>query len=672
MLLCNPVSGDLTMIRHLGNSLSGMGDVAAAHACYVCAGDRPSSPWSGASPMQLLGMDKVGSDRFTVEAIRRTEMYEYALGLCSGDGTTTTAPVAFEDFHVYRLVLATVLAEAGKFDQATKYIDGLGHMVRNTDPAEIRKRFTHTFIVELDALASRLRGASVASYCDSALNEFWVDGIAEILLLYDSAKRSPVSSLLYGKDRKGVGGDETVADIVTDTVAAAAANMSSSGFLSSEEIKTAVSDRVAESNDTFSPDREEHWSSSDLLSMTPVSAPAPNVWPDSAAEKPARDISTPSPAMSANTQPYTYQLGDGYRAPALDLNVSYKPSVDATLQSEISVPDIGSAENNHAKDESTPCTGDDSVISGSPDSFGVDGESMSRFDVAESENVTDTGMVRNDRSPPTTPASGFNDADDIGSADGTDGVPPGKSNADDHSDPSGPSPEPVLSVPTFSTTSADGPSLLAEHDTPAAVPAAVVPPMRSGLSEPTAMPGLPVISRDQRRAAMDAKRKARAAARAAKGASAVLGNDPASELLAATGLFSPASVTALSPAPATEFSGSAPTTLPESPAVLAPTPEFSTPAAVVADTPSGAVPAVRMITPSDSIASVNDTSEASMPKTAQEKSVPTTPSSGWGFGSLLRKILVKDTIILDDGPPKYVFDKELDTYVPTDPKELQE
>ncbi|KAL3685238.1 hypothetical protein R1sor_003260 [Riccia sorocarpa] len=116
IMAANRTNGDDRVISHLGDCLWKVkGEVAAAHICYLVA-DAVFEPYTSTSRLCLTGADHWSNPRTfaTPEAIQRTEVYEYSKVL--GNSQFTLVP-----FQPYKLIYASMLAEAGKTNEALRY-----------------------------------------------------------------------------------------------------------------------------------------------------------------------------------------------------------------------------------------------------------------------------------------------------------------------------------------------------------------------------------------------------------------------------------------------------------------------------------------------------------------------------------------------------------------------
>ncbi|KAG6553655.1 hypothetical protein Mapa_004569 [Marchantia paleacea] len=116
IMAANRTNGDDRVISHLGDCLwKAKGEVAAAHICYLVA-DANFEAFTSTARLCLIGADHWTNPRTfaTPEAIQRTEIYEYSKVL--GNPQFILVP-----FQPYKLIYASMLAEAGKTSEALRY-----------------------------------------------------------------------------------------------------------------------------------------------------------------------------------------------------------------------------------------------------------------------------------------------------------------------------------------------------------------------------------------------------------------------------------------------------------------------------------------------------------------------------------------------------------------------
>ena len=143
-LLSNPVTGDIDMIRQLGESLLANGDVCAAHCCFLCIESTGQERL-----VQLYGA--LAGDIPAPESIQRTEIAEYAASLGGGSAA------AFTSFLPYKLTYATWLADSNQFQKALDYCDVIGRTLRDLPSATVRKCCSPSFLRRVMDLEERCR-----------------------------------------------------------------------------------------------------------------------------------------------------------------------------------------------------------------------------------------------------------------------------------------------------------------------------------------------------------------------------------------------------------------------------------------------------------------------------------------------------------------------------------
>ncbi|XP_024543719.1 protein transport protein SEC16A homolog [Selaginella moellendorffii] len=116
LMATNRTSGNDDAITRLGDALWGQKEqVAAAHLCYLLVDQNPEAFFSDGR-IRLIGADhwKYPRTFFTPLAFKRTELYEYVK-------TKGNPQFTLVCFQPYKIVYATMLAEAGQTEEALRY-----------------------------------------------------------------------------------------------------------------------------------------------------------------------------------------------------------------------------------------------------------------------------------------------------------------------------------------------------------------------------------------------------------------------------------------------------------------------------------------------------------------------------------------------------------------------
>ena len=123
-IISNRVSGWDTVVVSLGDRLREMGEVSAAHFCYMVSGCPVGSPLEEGTRICLLGSghsDVVSRALCTLdslEAFDRTEAYEWVKRRGNKNAT-------LKSFQPFKIIIAARLIDAGLMDQARAYVESL-------------------------------------------------------------------------------------------------------------------------------------------------------------------------------------------------------------------------------------------------------------------------------------------------------------------------------------------------------------------------------------------------------------------------------------------------------------------------------------------------------------------------------------------------------------------
>ena len=123
-IISNRVSGWDTIVVSLGDRLREMGEVSAAHFCYMVCGCPVGSPLDEGTRICLLGCSHADTvsralrSLDSVEAFDRTEAYEWVKRRGNKNAT-------LKSFQPFKIIFAARLIDAGLVDQARAYVESL-------------------------------------------------------------------------------------------------------------------------------------------------------------------------------------------------------------------------------------------------------------------------------------------------------------------------------------------------------------------------------------------------------------------------------------------------------------------------------------------------------------------------------------------------------------------
>lgn len=178
-IMTNPVRGDVTTIEHLAQSLVAVGDVEAAHICYLCAEHTPDPcRFDSAATLTLLGLGSAPSPAVLppVHTVRLTEVLEFARAQAS-EGADLQG---IHGFHTFKLALAAALADAGHTDRALQYCNSMARQIQCTPQDSINSIYSLFFLTQLRDLAASLRGHG-ARVRKAGLGTFWREDLSQII-----------------------------------------------------------------------------------------------------------------------------------------------------------------------------------------------------------------------------------------------------------------------------------------------------------------------------------------------------------------------------------------------------------------------------------------------------------------------------------------------------------
>ncbi|KAI8819959.1 uncharacterized protein EV422DRAFT_579147 [Fimicolochytrium jonesii] len=158
LILANRTPGDLNVVAALGDRLKAQNRNSAAEFCYLLASipgmfngiDAPNGR------VVLLGSDHIKNPSaffLSSTALRKTEILEFAQTQHNSAGISNSMP----HLQAYKVQFASVLADIGLVDQATKYCDGIESVVKQY--AKGSPYFHRTFGLALGTLSARLAAA---------------------------------------------------------------------------------------------------------------------------------------------------------------------------------------------------------------------------------------------------------------------------------------------------------------------------------------------------------------------------------------------------------------------------------------------------------------------------------------------------------------------------------
>ncbi|XP_024522902.1 protein transport protein SEC16A homolog, partial [Selaginella moellendorffii] len=116
IMAANRTNGDERVIMHLGDCLWRHRDeICGAHICYLVA-NASFEPFSPSARLCLIGADHCKYPRTytSPEAIQQMEVYEFAR-------VTSNSQFILLPFQPYKLIYVSMLAEAGKINEALRY-----------------------------------------------------------------------------------------------------------------------------------------------------------------------------------------------------------------------------------------------------------------------------------------------------------------------------------------------------------------------------------------------------------------------------------------------------------------------------------------------------------------------------------------------------------------------
>ncbi|KAJ3185273.1 hypothetical protein HDU85_001323 [Gaertneriomyces sp. JEL0708] len=131
LILMNRTPGDLHAIALLGDRLSQYGKRHASQFCHLLAG-LPNTVSGLAPASQNTRIVLIGADHArhpttffqSIEALRYTEVYEYAMTSANGLGN------ALPHLQAYKILYAALLADMGLFEEAAKYGESVEMVVK--------------------------------------------------------------------------------------------------------------------------------------------------------------------------------------------------------------------------------------------------------------------------------------------------------------------------------------------------------------------------------------------------------------------------------------------------------------------------------------------------------------------------------------------------------------
>ncbi|KAI9000214.1 Sec23-binding domain of Sec16-domain-containing protein [Gaertneriomyces semiglobifer] len=131
LILMNRTPGDLHAIALLGDRLSQYGKRHAGQFCHLLAG-LPNTVSGLAPASQNTRIVLIGADHArhpttffqSIEALRYTEVYEYAMTSANGLGN------ALPHLQAYKILYAALLADMGLFEEAAKYGESVETVVK--------------------------------------------------------------------------------------------------------------------------------------------------------------------------------------------------------------------------------------------------------------------------------------------------------------------------------------------------------------------------------------------------------------------------------------------------------------------------------------------------------------------------------------------------------------
>ncbi|XP_077969364.1 uncharacterized protein LOC120345146 isoform X5 [Styela clava] len=156
MILSNPTSSaslDMRAVLTMGDTLSSRGLLHAAHFCYLMSSTPLGYYGRPTSKMVLLGANHTLSflEFASLDSIRRTEIYEYAISLGKNQRSSDAATV-LPTFQLYKFIYACKLAEYGLIAQALHYCERIAKSVCRSPTS-----YSFTLVNQLVNVSDQLR-----------------------------------------------------------------------------------------------------------------------------------------------------------------------------------------------------------------------------------------------------------------------------------------------------------------------------------------------------------------------------------------------------------------------------------------------------------------------------------------------------------------------------------
>ncbi|KAJ3013457.1 hypothetical protein HKX48_005747 [Thoreauomyces humboldtii] len=248
IILANRTPGDLTAVATLGDHLRRYGRNSAADFCYLVA--QVPETFGGHhqtnARVVLLGADHIrhrGTFQHTPNALRKTEIYEYAMTLRNNTGVSNSLP----HLQSFKLHHAKGLTDLGLIAEAQRYTEAIETVVRNYPRGS--PHFHALFNAELAMLSDQLahqKPGSISSKEPIGASSGWLSklgslgargvekfvnsaiGEADVAGARGGASQGPVSASLNGNEppRKA-----TYLDRPSSTPLSAGRPVSSTGYL---------------------------------------------------------------------------------------------------------------------------------------------------------------------------------------------------------------------------------------------------------------------------------------------------------------------------------------------------------------------------------------------------------------------------------------------------------
>jgi Sec23-binding domain of Sec16 len=224
-IISNRVAGWDTIVVSLGDRLREIGEVSAAHFCYVVCGCPVASPWEEGTRLSLIGCThsnmagRALCSLDSIEAFDRTEAYEWAKRRGNKNAT-------LKSFQPFKIVCAARLIDAGLMDLAKAYVDSL-RAHSNLHDADVDPNCPSTLA---EIFQSRASQEGALRLLESKLGLQDVVAPSSTELLHYRRNASPVFDAVRGGHFEEGGEDVAIADQDVTFMSAKSNLMDKTGF----------------------------------------------------------------------------------------------------------------------------------------------------------------------------------------------------------------------------------------------------------------------------------------------------------------------------------------------------------------------------------------------------------------------------------------------------------